>query len=197
MGKKLAIGCGVLAVIGVIGVAIAIVNVPKIIQWAEEKIAEEQARQQFAETWNPPAKDVAPVNLFPVQVGSAVRMSQDDKADISELRFDIKGQHATYRDDSYDIDVYVYQVTELEKETLFGRVKDLYDEGEGHQGARQITSLGYRLFYDSSEHAQSHLWFMQGWLFVFRSSSGEALEPFIMAYLKAIEAEEPTGVEGQ
>ncbi|WP_298868358.1 hypothetical protein [uncultured Gimesia sp.] len=197
MGKKIAIGCGVLAVIGVIGVAVAIVNVPKIIKWAEEKMAEEEERQQFAETWNPPAKDVAPEKLFPAKVGNALRKSQDEAADIPDLRFDIKGQHATYDDGLYDVDVYVYQVTELEKEALFGRVQDIYDEGEGKSGMRQMTNMGYRMFYDSSEDDPSYLWFMKGWLFVFRTSSEDDLEPFIMAYLKGIEAEEPAGVEAR
>jgi len=57
--------------------------------------------------------------------------------------------------------------------------------------------MGYRCYYDSTGDDPSHLWYMKGWLFVFRSSSEDDLEPFIMAYLKAIASEEPAGVEAQ
>ena len=199
MAKKLAIGCGVVAVLGVIAVVALIILAPRMFEWAQEQIAvqiaEEEKRQQLAENWQPPAKSAGPETLFPAKVGDARLTSQDERAEIPDFRFDVKGRHAVYRVGSDDVDVFVYQVTALEKEALFRRVEDAYKRSEGGGGLRRITKMGYRCYYESPEHHQNHFWYLKGWLFVFRTHAAEDQEPFVMAYLKAVSAEQPAGVQ--
>jgi hypothetical protein len=189
MGKKLAIGCSIAAGAGVLVVVAVVALAPTAIQWAKAKIAEEQERQQLADQWQPPAANAGPETLFPAQAGGARLTSQDEQAAIPDLDFDLNGRHAVYRVGANDVEVFVYRVSELEKEALFQRVEDAYDKGEG-KGSRKLTKMGYRCYYASPEH-RHHLWFMKGWLFVFRTRATEDQEPFVKAYLKAVSARPP------
>jgi hypothetical protein len=190
MGKKILIGCGVTAFLGVLGIIGAIVFIgPKLFEWMNEQIAEEQKRQQLVDGWQPPAKESGPEILFPAEVGVARLRSQDEKAAIPVLKIDLKGRHAVYRVGAHDVDLFVYQVTNLEKEALFRRVEDVYRDDE--EGYKRLTKMGYRCYYGSSKHHQNHLWFLKGWLFIFRSDAGEDQEPFVKDYLTALGQPQP------
>jgi len=91
------------------------------------------------------------------------------------------------------VDVYVYQVNEFEKEALFRRVHNVYEEH--HEGLNRITDVGYRLYYSADQHGQSHLWCSKGWLFVFRTLSKADQGPFIRKYLNATTAREEQNLQ--
>ena len=154
---------------------------PKMFGWVEHVIAEETERQKLASDWQPPARDAGPDKLFPARIGEFELASHDDKAAIPEFKFDLPGRHAAYRSPQGQVDVFIYQVSELEREALLRRVDDAY---ESSKAGRRITKTPYRAYYSSPEFHQNHFWWMKGWLFAFRSRDEQDREPFVMAYLR-------------
>jgi hypothetical protein len=196
MNKKLVvflgIGCGGLLLLLVVAGIFVASSIPKMIEWGSEQIALEQERQQLANNWQPP-KDNAPSEaFFPPQVDDYELVSHDQDAAIADLRFDLSGSHAIYESNGSRIDVYAYQVNELEKEALFKRVHDLHNKDYG-TGVKRITTLDYRCYFSSPRHHQNHLWWMKDWLLVFRTRDAEDREPFVKSFLQA----KPNGERGQ
>lgn len=191
MNRKTAIffgvGCSSLIVISVI-VGIAVVSfVPKVFEWGGQQFSLEQERRQLADNWQPPEKNASPETLFPARVGNYELASHDEDAAIPEFRFDLNGRHAVYNSSASRIDVFVYQASELEKEALFQRVDDAYEEQAG--GFKRKTNMGYRLYYSSSRHHQNHFWWVKGWLLVFRTHDSDDRGPFVKDYLQTTSAQ--------
>jgi hypothetical protein len=178
----LAIGCTGFTVILVIGV-IAIINlVPNVFEWAGNQIELEQQRKALARKWQAPKDDASPETFFPAKVSGYGLIKHDTEAAIPALRFDIPGWHARYRTADSRIDVFVYQVTDLEREALFGRIEDCFDDEDS--GSWGLFRSGYRCYYASTAHHQNHLWWMKGWLLVFRTEDSEDREDFVRTFLE-------------
>jgi hypothetical protein len=202
--KNVLIGCGVVVAVciaaAVIGIALLAPKFAKLKNLVEDELAKEDERQKVYNEWVPPVKDVKDAQglqeidddtVFPPTVGNDKRTGTDDNAAVPELSISLKGKHATYQVGSDTVDVYVYLATEAEKQAIHNSIQSRYNQGKG--GSRRITSLGYRLFYESSEDGQNHLWSMKnGWFFVFRSTATEDKEEFVLAFLKAIDAKGKT-----
>ena len=190
MHKKIVIlfgvGCGgIIVIVVIVGIA-AVSLAPKMFEWGKQQVALEQERQQLADSWQPPAEDASLEDFFPAKVANYNLDSRDENAAIPEFQFDLDGRHAVYQSDDSRIDVFVYHATELEKEALFRRVDDVYEEQEG--GFKLKTEMGYRLYYSSSQHHQNHFWWMKGWLLVFRTDDSEDREPFVKKFLQTTSA---------
>jgi hypothetical protein len=178
------IGCGIFLLL-LIAAGIALMSfAPKAFQWANDQIALEQVRQQWADDWQPPADSID--QFFLVKIEAFELETRDENADIRELSFDIEGHHAVYRSGEDRIEVFVFQTNELEKEALFGRVHETYEDIQ--EGFKRITDIGYRLYFSSDEHGQNHLWWSKGYLLVFRTDGDWDQEQFIDNYFKATSA---------
>ena len=183
----LGVGCGgAIVILVIIGISV-VTFVPKMFDWVGQMAAEEQERHALADNWQPPEKDTISESFFPPKVAGYNLGPQDKNSEIPELRIDQEGWHAVYSSGASQIDVYLYYVSELEKEALFGRVKEVYEDED--EGLKRITNLGYRLFYSSSLNHQNHLWWMKGWLLVFRTHDSEDREAFVKSFLEATSAE--------
>ncbi|MFT5301834.1 MAG: hypothetical protein ACI87E_002879 [Mariniblastus sp.] len=186
MQKKTAIvfgvGCGgVMLLVLIAGIAVVSLA-PKMFEWGKQQIALEQERKELADSWQPPAEDASLENFFPAEVANYKLASQDEDAAIPDFDFDLDGRHATYQSSDGQIDVFVFRATELEKEALFRRVSDVYEEQNG--GLKMKTEMGYRFYYSSSQHHQNHFWWTKGWLMVFRTNDSEDREPFVKKFLQ-------------
>ena len=145
MQKKIAIvfgvGCGsAILVVLIVGIA-AVLLAPKMFEWGKQQIALEQDRKELADSWQPPAEDASLEHFFPARVANYELGSRDEDAAIPEFNFDLDGRHVTYQSSDGRIDVFVFRATELEKEALFRRVGDVYEEQEG--GFKIKTEMGY------------------------------------------------------
>jgi len=182
----LAIGCSGFAVILVIGVIAIVYLVPNVFEWAGNQIELEKQRQALANKWQAPEDDASPETFFPAKVSGYGLVKHDTEAAIPALRFDIPGWHARYRSGDSRMDVFVYQVTDLEREALFGRIEDISDEEENDEqsGSQFLILTGYRCYYRSTAHHQNHLWWMKGWLLVFRTEDSEGREGFVRTFLE-------------
>jgi hypothetical protein len=174
------IGCGiVLLLLIAVGVAL-MVFAPNLLNWANDQIALEQARQQWASDWQPPSDSID--QFFPDEIEAFELESSDQNARIREFQFDVDGHHAVYQSPKDRIEIFVFEANDLEKEALFGRVHDAYEESQGSY--KRITDVGYRLYYSSSQHGQNHFWWSKGWLLVFRILSDSDQEHFIESYFE-------------
>ncbi len=175
------IGCGLVLLLLIVAGISLMAFAPKAFHWAKDQIALEQARQQWASDWQPPTDSIDP--FFPAKIDVFELESRDQNAGIPEFQFNIDGHHAVYRSPEDRIEVFVFEVNDLEKEALYGRVHDAYEDSQ--DGYQRITDVGYRLYYSSSQHGQNHLWWSKGWLLVFRTLSDSDQEQFIHSYYKA------------
>ena len=178
----LAIGCTGFTVILVIGVIAIVYLVPNAFEWAGNQIELENQRRALAKSWQAPEDDASPETFFPAKVSGYGLVKHDTEAAIPALRFDIPGWHARYRSSESRIDVFVYQVTDLEREALFGRIEDTFDDQDS--GSKGLIRSGYRCYFSSTAHHQNHLWWMKGWLLVFRTEDSKDREDFVRTFLK-------------
>ncbi len=175
------IGCGLVLLL-LIAAGIALVAfAPKALHWVKDQIALEQARQQWASDWQPPIDSID--QFFPAKIDVFELESRDQNAGIPEFQFNIDGHHAVYRSSEDRIEVFIFEVNDLEREALYGRVHDAYEDSHG--GYKHISGAGYRLFYSSSQHGRNHFWWSKGWLLVFRTLSDSDQEQFINSYFEA------------
>lgn len=184
-----AIGCGGVVVILLIAGILIISLVPDVFEWLGQQIEIEEQRQALADKWQAPADDASPETFFPAKVSAYVLSTQDTDAAIPAFRFDVPGWHARYVSGESQIDVFVYQVSDLEREALFGRIEDTHEDDES--SAKLITRMGYRCFYKSTRLQQNHFWWIKGWLLVFRTEDSEDREAFVRVFLKATTAPPP------
>lgn len=175
------IGCGIFVLLLIALIIALAVYAPKALHWAKDQIALEQARQQLVNDWQPAVDSID--QFFPAMIDNFKLDSRDQNAAIPEFRFDLDGHHAVYDSADDEIEVFVFEVNDLEKEALFERVHDVYENEQG--SFKIISDVGYRLYYSSSQHGQNHFWWSKGWLLVFRTLSDTDQEPFIKSYFKA------------
>ncbi len=189
------VGCGVAIAIAVAVVASVVFLAPNISQWFQRQLQEEEQRQSLANDWQAPADDASPDTFFPPKVSDYTLSSHDTKANIPEIHFDVPGWHARYGSGKSQLDVFAYQVTDLEREALFGRIEKLADDDddEDFDNGQNNSSVylfltDYRCCYKISSD-QFHLWWMKGWLLVFRTNDTKDCEGFVLEFLKTTSAQ--------
>ncbi len=174
------IGCGIILALVIIFVGLAVSFAPNIRQWFSQQLAIETQRRALVDNWQAPADDVSPGAFFPKKVANYQLSFHDTKADIPSLRFDIPGWHASYDSDDSQVDVFAYQVTNLEREALFGRIEKINDDEDAP--AHMLVMTSFRCYLKTSTH-QQHLWWMKDWLLVFQTTDTQDREPFVRAFL--------------
>ncbi|MBW3599864.1 MAG: hypothetical protein KY475_21655 [Planctomycetes bacterium] len=206
--KNVGIGCGV-AVVAVVllcgGVAFGVWS---MVRYAGEQVGNvikeqldaEAERQDVAAQWRPPAEDAAPGSLFPEQLAGYQRTSHDDQATLPELLIERDGHHAVYESDGRRIDVYVYPVSSSEADSILSGVQQIYESDQNQSGFRRWSSIRTsdefaRAYLHTSNLQQNYLWFVQGWLVVFRTEQSEDIEPFVHAFFRESSADAAEGQE--
>ena len=99
------------------------------------------------------------------------------------------GLHGVYSVGTIDVEVFAYQATEADKDAVFGEARRQHDRGG--IGVRVWSSNDYLIYYVSPDHGQNHMWYMKGWLFVFRTTASDGQGAFVKQYLRAVSAESP------
>ena len=167
---------------------------------ALRNVMEKQGQQAaFARSWQPPLPEAGPERLFPGDVLDFELADQDEKASVPEFGIDVPGHRAGYGSSRGKIEVLVYRANKLEKEALSGRLKKAVEEGPYNSRWTLDSDLGdfSRFDYTVSPPLQKGiLWWSKDWLFLFRTHGEIDLEPFVEAYLRAIqqgEAAKPRG----
>jgi len=199
--KKLGIGCGVLIGLAVLAIVAAIVFLPRLFEFAQQQVAEEQERRKIAAEWKAPNKDAGPAQVFPAAVELYKLDQSDDRASIPELRIDTKGVHAVYSSGPSQVEVFAYPVSKLEAEALMNRVEQIYKQGKKKEGGvRTWTKIDLgesyaRIYLSTPKLKQNHYWFTKGWLLVFRTHDSTDREAFVKEFLRA--AHQPAGAGGK
>jgi hypothetical protein len=206
MSKKLAIGCGIgCGVLLLLGLLLALGLLSVCREYAKDYTARmdgtyhrkeyDKKATRLAADWRPLPENVDLKRLFPLQVDDYQRSEVKQNVKLSELNIQRGGRYAHYilpqnlrqstMNISRKIDVYAYPVTQAESEALFARIEQAYKKA----GATNIESnAGYsnayrRGYFIAEQGKHSHVWYLKGWLFVFRIDHGT---DFDTLYLKAV-----------
>lgn len=201
MGKKIAVGCGIGFLVGVATLFFACNALLGEMQngfdilavLTEDEMAEIADQHEFLRNWNPPAGDASPDELFPQEIGEARLVSRDTRAAIPDFSVSLDGLHGVYTVGDADVEVFVYRATESEKDSVFSGVDSVVNLARG--GVSDYTRLYFWLHYTSKCHGQNHLWYMKGWLFVFRTDAADERGEFVKEYLRSVSAESPAAIE--
>ncbi len=185
MSGKSWLGFGIgLLIILIVAVAGAVFIGREVARVAGERASEEKRAEDFASRWMSPPPSAGAERLFPLQAGGLRRGTVEERALIPDLKFPITGGHARYGSGGEAVSIYVYRVNELEKESLFRRADDAYEDSPG--GSLRTLRFPDRRVCWSSRLGGSYLWWIKGWLFVFRYRTEADMRPFIEDYLLAI-----------
>ena len=150
----------------------------------------QEQRASFARAWQPPPPEVGPETLFPEKVLDFSLAGQDEEASVPEFGIDVSGHRAGYRSAQGEIEVFVYRANKLEKEALSERLKKAVEEGPYHARSTLDSDLGDYSRFDYSirpPFQKGVLWWSKDWLLLFRTHGQIELEPFVEAYLRAVQ----------
>jgi hypothetical protein len=207
--KGMAIGCGAAVLVVVLLCGGVAIGVWSMVRYAgqqvgnviNEQLEAEAARQDAAAGWRPPAEDAPAESLFPPQVAEYALASHDESS-LPELNIDRDGRRGEYQADGRRIDVYLFPMSSEEAEEVFSGVQTDYEAEQNQSGSRSWSSIRTsdefaRAYVNTSTLGQNYLWFVKGWLLVFRSETAEDIEPFVHAFLRessadAVEAPAPS-----
>lgn len=200
MWKKVGIGCGILVGLGGVAAFAAVLFLPRLIDFVERKVAEEQERQAIAAEWAAPDRDAGPAQVFPAAVGGYQLDKSDDRAAVPDLDVGARGVHAVYTAGPSRIEVFAYPVSKPEADALIRRVEQVYKHGGSGSGTRTWSKIDLgdsyaRVYLTTPKLGQNHLWFTKGWLLVFRTSDSEDREPFVKSFLRG--TDRPDGAADQ
>jgi hypothetical protein len=137
--KKVAIGCGsvALALILVVGV-VAVIKGPQWFRKGMDLVEREMRGSESLNGWNP-ASDT-PGALFPSQVGTATLVSTAPSGGVDALDIVADGQSAVYELAADRVVVHVFPVTENERVGLLSLANAAYDRSSGAKSSVQINS---------------------------------------------------------
>src|SRR5262249_41933075 len=148
-----------------------------------------------------PSPDGAPELLFPQQLEEYLLQEVDEKAERPALDIRQKGQHGLYRSTSRRLDLYVYHLTQLEKEAQYQHVINALEKQRGKGDVRRSlydgSPLSSRLNYHLGDRAKENatprprgvLWWNRGWLFLLQTEEPVDPEPLLLKYLERFKPE--------
>jgi serine/threonine protein kinase len=151
--------------------------------------------------WLPPSPDAPNELLFPPQLDEYQLQEVDDQADRPALDIHQKGRHGHYQSDEHRLDLYVYHLSQLEKEAQYQHVINALDRQRGKGDVRRSlvagSPLSSRLTYHLGDKAKGNptprprgvLWWNRGWLFMLQTEEAVDPEPLLLKYLERFKAE--------
>ena len=116
------------------------------------------------------------------------------QADIAELNIHLPGQHAVYQAKDVVADIYAYQITELEKEAIFHRVKECISKAKDDSSDQVAPDRELQWQYGDVERwslslspfaGDAEFWWDGHWLFFVRSEADT--DNFMLTYLDQLE----------
>ena len=144
--------------------------------------------------WKSPPADVSVKDLFPKELMGFDLVEVNTRADIKDLNIHVPGQHAIYRAQDVDADVFAYHITELEKEAIFHRVEECIWDAKNDSLDKSSGDLGFRSQYGAIERwsvsldpfaGDGEFWWDGQWLFFVRSES--YTKNFMLTYIEQLE----------
>ncbi len=211
MNRKVFLGCGGIAAFLAAAVVAAIVLlVPRAVNrakgWFGQVVADNLRVAALEKSWRPPS--ASPDGAwFPASVDGWTCGKVAVVPGLPELNIEREASSATYTKGDQQMTVAVLAANDLEREALFARAKSAleneantsgtlsgpnYRVNYNTSGGRMTMSSGNRLYVRTNGVNHSRLWWLNGWLFVFRTKGGPDPESFMQQYLDAMQ---PTALE--
>ena len=198
------LGCGlILALIVGIVMAGAVLIVykfaPEINSFAQRARQDGQDWEILAEEWEPPAADAPLDVLFPAQFHGYTLQKHETVEGVDDLGLKVHGWRAVYRHSRGEMELFLFRVTEQEKEKLYtqaqaklhpdrkekGAVVNFPEENKKHFRAIDGTPQQRWLSYGFSPPLQhGFFWWDEDWLFLVRSSTIATPEQFLKGLLQ-------------
>ncbi|MDB6153710.1 MAG: hypothetical protein JWL90_2163 [Chthoniobacteraceae bacterium] len=215
MKQKILIGCGVVLLVIAVAIGTLVIASPYLVRrgkgWFTAQVAESKRLSAIENSWQPPAENVQE-SWFPSKAGDWTRGAVFRVDSIPELDLPRPGVSGSYSNpNGRAVQVTIFAVNETEKA---GLIKTATDSLATKLGSRTTTHLNNHVTFTvnnthsvitignrthvvagGNEHAR--LWWMNGWLFLFRSTGpddpADFAEAFIssMPHLETAEAPEP------
>jgi tRNA A-37 threonylcarbamoyl transferase component Bud32 len=188
--------------VGAIAIAVMVIGqvkwgtiiIDNIVDGVHKFIADQVSWKELSRRWKSPPDDVSTDLLFPQEVMGFELAEVNAQADIADLNIHLPGQHAVYQAQSVVVDVYAYQVTELEKEAIFHRVKERIADAKGDSDDQTEPDQTFQSQYGAVERwslslsplpGSGEFWWDGHWLFFIRSKVDT--DSFMSAYLEKLE----------
>ena len=188
MNRKVAIGCTVFFILAAVVVVAIGYYGPKLMKKGMSAVGDAMAESarlgKFEADWQPPSAQ-ADAGWFPKEVGAWKLVSTEATPGIPKLNIERATQHAVYQSADASVEVDVIAANDLEKDALFKRAQDGLNTGGG---SRMTTNFGNRVHVRINGTEHTRLWWVKGWLFIFRSR-GEDSEKFMEELLGRMKAE--------
>ena len=188
--------------VGAIAIAVMVIGqvkwgtliIDNIVDGVHKFIADQFSWKELSRRWKSPPDDVSTDLLFPEEVMGFELAEVNAQADIVDLNIHLPGQHAVYQAQNVVTDVCVYQITELEKEAIFHRVKERIADAKGDSDDQTEPDRTLQSQYGAVERwslslsplpGDGEFWWDGHWLFFVRSKADT--DSFMSAYLEKLE----------
>lgn len=185
--KPLLIGCGIAFVILVLCGGLLAYFGGRGFQAFQAGFERAKQDEEFAQRWQAPADDAPDVVFAPESVAGYELVSSDEQARFPALGIEHEGTHAVYKQDGDTIDVAVYRLSETDKAAVFDEIIRRIDDDERFQSHSHLRLSRSLRFDVRPPDLNGLLWHADGWLVFVRSQTVTDLDPFLKAYLEAIE----------
>ncbi|MGC1275694.1 MAG: hypothetical protein WBC44_18450 [Planctomycetaceae bacterium] len=193
--KPLLIGCGIALVLLLLCGGLLVYLGGRGLQVFQAGFEQAKQDEEFAQQWQAPVDDASDAVFAPQSVAGYELDSSDENARFPALGIEQEGTHAVYKQDGDTIDVAVYRMTEAEKSAVFDEIiRRIDDDGrfQSHSHLRLSRSLRFDV---RPPDLHGLLWHADGWLVFVRSQTVADLDPFLKAYLEAVETSPDASAE--
>jgi hypothetical protein len=187
MNKKVFAGCcGVLVLAAVlIGVALLWLS-PRVVEKGKKfigtQIVDVSRNSAIEGSWQPPSEK-PDARWFPTPIETWTLEVHEEIASVPEIDLDRGGHRAKYRGDKQDIDIIVIAANELEREGIYSRARAKLTKNATNQMTSEFSG---RLYVRTGGDNHTRLWWIKGWLFIFRTRGPDDPSSFAQAYLEAM-----------
>jgi hypothetical protein len=189
--KKLAIGCGVAALLCALIIAGIIVAWPKIsgsaTGWFQQKLQEQQELARFEASWKPPTPEPSE-QWFPEQVAGWTRSTAEAIHELPEVGATKDGYSATYMLNGQRIEVKAIPVTDLERDGVMGRAAGFSPRPE-NRSFTATTSIGNTRQTKYGNGERLYVRSLSAWFVLMHTLDGAEIGPFADAWLHAIDTQ--------
>lgn len=189
------IGCGIVLLIVLLCGGVLIYFSGRGIQAFRQGFDQARQDEAFAQQWRAPAADAPPATFAPESVAGYELATTDENAAFPALGIEHAGTHSVYEQGDDTIDVAVYRMNETERSATYDEVIRRIDDDERfafNSHWRTTRSLRFRV---DPPALHGVFWHADGWLVFVRSQTIDDLEPFLRAYLEAVDAAESDAPE--
>lgn len=184
-GGLFAMGCGCVVLFFIVGmIGLGAYFVPVMIEGAQGMIAD----VEFAKKWQPPQSDLAPEELFPESIAGFERSEVGGNRIVGKMGVGSADAFAVYQSPDDEIEVFMLQVDESEKDTIFAAVSLALDNGDFSWKSR-ATVGDTMTFSVSSPPEIGKLWWSKGWMFYFYKTTSGDTDDFAEQFLTEIDSQ--------